>query len=41
MAMSENFSGVDPAPDAEITGQQMSMSLAAVTDTLDLIILTL
>ena len=34
MAMSENFSGVDPAPDAEITGQQMSMSLAAVTDTL-------
>ena len=34
MAMSENFSGADPAPDAEITGQQMSMSLAAVTDTL-------
>ncbi len=28
MAMSENFSGVDPAPDAEVTGQQMSMSLA-------------
>ena len=34
MAMSENFSGVDPAPDATVTGQQMSMSLAAVTDTL-------
>ena len=28
MAMSENFSGVDPAPDASLTGQQMSMSLA-------------
>jgi len=34
MAMSENFSGVDPAPDAEVTGQQMSMSLAQTTDTL-------
>jgi len=28
MAMSENFSGADPAPDATVTGQQMSMSLA-------------
>jgi hypothetical protein len=28
MAMSENFSGVDPAPDAVVTGQQMSISLA-------------
>ena len=28
MAMSENFSGVDPAPDATVTGQQMSISLA-------------
>ena len=28
MAMSENFSGADPAPDAEVTGQQMSISLA-------------
>ena len=34
MAMSENFSGVDPAPDAVLTGQQMGMSLAAVTNTL-------
>jgi len=34
MAMSENFSGADPQPDAEAFGQQMSMSLAAVTDTL-------
>ena len=28
MAMSENFSGVDPAPDAEATGQAMAMNLA-------------
>ena len=28
MAMSENFSGVDPAPDAEVTGQSMAMNLA-------------
>ena len=28
MSMSENFSGVDPAPDAVLTGQQMSISLA-------------
>jgi hypothetical protein len=28
MAMSENFSGVDPAPDAEVTGQAMAMNLA-------------
>tara|TARA_Y100000401_G_scaffold104735_1_gene96811 strand:+ start:1410 stop:2882 length:1473 start_codon:yes stop_codon:yes gene_type:complete len=28
MAMSENFSGVDPAPDAEITGQAMAAFLA-------------
>jgi hypothetical protein len=28
MAMSENFSGVDPAPDAELTGQAMAMNLA-------------
>ena len=28
MAMSENFSGVDPAPDAELTGQAMAMFLA-------------
>ena len=34
MALSENFSGADPAPDAEATGQQMSMSLAQTTDTL-------
>ena len=34
MALSENFSGADPEPDAEATGQQMSMSLAAVTNTL-------
>ena len=30
MAMSENFSGVDPAPDAEITGQAMAMFLSDV-----------
>jgi hypothetical protein len=34
MALSENFSGADPEPDAEATGQQMSMSLAQPTDTL-------
>ena len=28
MAMSENFSGVDPAPDAQLTGQAMAMTLA-------------
>jgi len=28
MAMSENFSGVDPAPDAEVTGQAVAMNLA-------------
>ena len=30
MAMSENFSGVDPAPDAEVTGQAMAMFLSNV-----------
>ena len=30
MAMSENFSGADPAPDAEITGQAMAMFLSDV-----------
>ena len=30
MAMSENFSGVDPAPDAEVTGQAMAMFLSDV-----------
>ena len=34
MAMSEGLDGADPAPDASLTGIQMSMSLAAVTDTL-------
>ena len=34
MSMAEGLQGADPAPDAEATGQQMSMSLAAVTDTL-------
>ena len=29
MAMSENFSGTDPAPDASLTGQAMAMALAA------------
>jgi len=28
MAMTENFSGVDPAPDAEATGQAVAMNLA-------------
>ena len=28
MAMTENFSGVDPAPDAEVTGQAVAMNLA-------------
>jgi len=28
MSMLENFSGVDPAPDAEVTGQSMAMNLA-------------
>ena len=28
MSMLENFSGVDPAPDAEVTGQAMAMNLA-------------
>jgi len=32
MAMSENFSGVDPEPDAEATGQQMSISLSGPQD---------
>tara|TARA_R110002167_G_scaffold42167_1_gene128295 strand:+ start:402 stop:1853 length:1452 start_codon:yes stop_codon:yes gene_type:complete len=30
MAMSENFSGVDPAPDATLTGQAMAMFVADV-----------
>jgi len=30
MAMSENFSGVDPAPDATLTGQAMAMFLSNV-----------
>ena len=30
MAMSENFSGVDPAPDAKLTGQAMAMFLSNV-----------
>jgi len=34
MAMSEGLDGADPAPDASLTGIQMSMSLAAVTNTL-------
>jgi len=28
MSMQENFTGVDPAPDAEVTGQSMAMNLA-------------
>ena len=32
MAMSENFSGVDPAPDAEVTGQAMAMNLSPISN---------
>ena len=32
MAMSENFSGVDPAPDAEVTGQSMAINLSSISN---------
>jgi len=32
MSMLENFSGVDPAPDAEVTGQAMAMNLSAISN---------
>ncbi len=32
MSMLENFSGVDPAPDAEVTGQAMAMTLSPISN---------
>ena len=32
MAMQENFSGIDPAPDAEATGQAMAMNLSPISN---------
>ena len=32
MAMQENFSGADPAPDAEATGQAMAMNLSPISN---------